>query len=252
MSSSLPPLAPASPAAPALPARSAHALSWTAWFAHVYTASGAVLAFLSILAVVSGRIREAFFWLAIAVVVDSSDGVLARAFRVRERLPDVNGAHLDDIVDYLTFVFVPAFLLYQTGRLAAGWGLAVVSAVLVVSVIAFSKGDAKTPDHFFTGFPSYWNIVAFYLYVLKPPAWVSMALIAALALLTFVPTPYIYATRGGPFARLINIGALLWFVLLGLVLLGTGGDPRALALVTLVYPVTYLALSASITMMRKP
>ncbi len=139
----------------------AYAFPLSAWLTHVYTALGAALSFLSVVAIVAGDVRAAFFWLAVAIVVDSTDGLLARAFRVRERLPDVNGSHLDDIVDYLTFVFVPSFLLYHTGRLPAGWGLAVVFAVLIVSVIAFSKEDAKTADHFFTGFPSYWNIVAF-------------------------------------------------------------------------------------------
>jgi len=118
---------------------------------------------------------------------------------------------------------------------------------LLSSAYGFSQVHAKTDDGFFLGFPSYWNIVAFYLYVLHVPAWVSVTLIVTCVILTFVPTPYLYATRGGPFARLINVGAAIWFVLLGWVLLGGAGDSRTLAVLSLIYPSMYLALSAAVT-----
>jgi phosphatidylcholine synthase len=120
---------------------------------------------------------------------------------------------------------------------------------LLASAYGFSQVNAKTDDGFFLGFPSYWNIVAFYLYVFHAPIWVSVALIVTLAVLTFVPTPYLYATRGGPFARLINVGAAIWFVLLGLILFGPAHD--TLAVVSLIYPLTYMALSAAVTVRRR-
>jgi phosphatidylcholine synthase len=105
-------------------------------------------------------------------------------------------------------------------------------------------------DGFFLGFPSYWNIIAFYLFVLHPPAWLCAIVIVVFSVLTFVPTPYIYATRGGPYATLINVGAVLWFVLLGLVLYGPAGLSPTFALVSGIYPATYLALSAVVTARR--
>ena len=98
---------------------------------------------------------------------------------------------------------------------------------LLASAYGFSQVNAKTDDGFFLGFPSYWNIVAYYLFVLQPPLWVSVALISICSVLTFVPTPYLYATRGGPFAKSINVGSAVWFVSLGLVLFGPGGVPAA-------------------------
>ncbi len=248
MSSPLPPVAPAPHAAPAPPARS---FPWSAWLTHAYTASGAVLAFLSIVAVVSGRIREAFFWLAVAIAVDSSDGLLARTFRVRERLPDVDGAHLDDIVDYLTFVLVPAFLLYHTGCLPAGWGTAVAFAVLVVSAIAFAKSDAKTPDHFFTGFPSYWNIVAFYLDALGTPPTVNGVVLVVLCLLVFVRIGWVYPSRM-PTLRAVTVTfGCAWGVVLLYLLWRLPEVNQPLLLLSLAFPLYYTVLSLVLHHRRK-
>ena len=127
----------------------------TAWLVHAFTATGAVLAYMAVEATIAGDTRRAFLWLVVATLVDAVDGALARLARVKERTPQFNGARLDDIVDYLTFVFVPVFILRHDGLLPAGAsGLAVASAVLLSSAYGFSREDAKTPDHFFTGFPS--------------------------------------------------------------------------------------------------
>ncbi len=244
-----PPAPPAAPAPPALPAPTP--FPWAAWLTHVYTALGAALSFLSVLAIVSGDIRAAFFWLAVALIVDSSDGLLARTFRVRERLPDVDGSHLDDIVDYLTFVFVPSFLLYHTGRLPPGWGLAVVFAVLIVSVIAFSKSDAKTADHFFTGFPSYWNIVAFYLYTLGTAPELNAAVLLVLCLLVFVRVGYVYPSRTLTLRRLTVASGCAWGALLVYLLWQLPGVNRTLLVLSLAFPVYYTVLSLTLHLRRK-
>jgi phosphatidylcholine synthase len=225
-----------------------------AWLVHFYTALGLLCAAGMAVLIVRGdgaAFRIVFFLMMVATAIDATDGWLARKARVKDVLPGFDGRALDDLIDFHTYTSLPLLLLWRAdilpGHLA--WLLLLP---LLSSAYGFSQVHAKTPDGFFLGFPSYWNIVAFYVYVLHPQAWVSVTLIVTLVVLTFIPTPYIYATRGGPFARLINIGAALWFVLLGLVLLGVGGDPRTLAIVSLVYPVTYLALSASVTIMRKP
>jgi len=212
---------------------------------------GAALAFLSLVAVVSGRIREAFFWLVVAIVVDSSDGLLARAFRVRVLLPDVDGAHLDDIIDYLTYVFVPAFLLYQTGRLPAGWGLAVVFAVLVVSAIAFSKSDAKTSDHFFTGFPSYWNVAAFYLYALRTSAELNAAVLLVLCVLVFVRIGYVYPSRTPTLRTLTVVLGCAWGALVLYLLWQLPAVDRRLLVLSLAFPVYYTVLSLVLHARRK-
>src|SRR5688572_6621893 len=132
-----------------------------AWLAHLFTASGAVLAFLAARAVVDHDYRTAFFWLGVQIFVDAIDGLLARGLRVHERLPAFNGAKLDDIVDYLAYVFVPALFVWRAVLVPDSWTLWVAGAMLISSAYGFNRADAKTADHFFTGFPSYWNIVVF-------------------------------------------------------------------------------------------
>ena len=225
-----------------------------AWLVHVYTALGLVCAAVMAVLILRGdaaSFRKALFLMMVATAIDATDGWLARKARVKEVLPGFDGRALDDLIDFHAYTSVPLLLIWRAALLPGhlAWLLLLP---LLSSAYGFSQVHAKTADGFFLGFPSYWNVVSFYLYVFHRDAWVSVALIVTLAVLTFIPTPYIYATRGGPFARLINIGAVFWFMLLGLVLLGFGGDPRTLALVSLVYPLTYLALSAAVAFRRIP
>jgi phosphatidylcholine synthase len=220
-----------------------------AWLVHLYTAMGLVCA-AGIAALIvrggEGSFRWAFFLMMVATAIDATDGWLARKARVKEVLPGFDGRALDDLIDFHTYTSLPLLLLWRAGTLPDGlaWLLLVP---LLSSAYGFSQVNAKTPDGFFLGFPSYWNVVAFYLYVLHPQVWVSVTLIVVLAVLTFIPTRYIYATRGGPYAKLINVGGAIWSVTLGLVLLGWPGDRGTLAVASLIYPLMYLALSAAVT-----
>jgi len=214
-----------------------------AWLAHLYTATGALLAFLSAVAVVERDYRAAFFWLYLQVAVDATDGRLARALRVSERTPWFDGAKLDDIVDYLCYVFVPALLLWRAGLLPDGWAVPVGAAVLLSSGYGFNRADAKTADHFFTGFPSYWNIVAFYLFAAGLPPAVNAAILLALAGLVFVPIRYLYPSRGAAFQRLSNALGAGWAVLMLVMLWQLPTVPRSVLLASLVYPLYYAALS---------
>ncbi|MGH9330314.1 MAG: CDP-alcohol phosphatidyltransferase family protein, partial [Vicinamibacterales bacterium] len=126
----------------------------TAWLVHIYTALGAVAALLGARAVIDHDVREAFLWMMAATFIDSTDGWLARLARVRERTPRFDGARLDDIVDYLTYVFAPVLLLYHAGTLPEDWKMAVAALVLLSSGYGFAAVDAKADDYFFTGFPS--------------------------------------------------------------------------------------------------
>jgi phosphatidylcholine synthase len=217
---------------------------------HVYTASGAVLAFLATLAAFRDDFRAALLWLFAANVVDATDGVLARAARVRERTPFTDGAHLDDIVDYLTFVFVPALVLFRSGALPDTAAPAVVCAILLSSAYGFSRTDAKTPDGFFTGFPSYWNIVAAYMVAATTPVWLNAAVLSVLAALVFAPVGWIYPTRMPTLRALtVVLGALWAAVLLAVLVRLPEPSPRLLA-ASLVFPVYYTVLSVYLHMRR--
>jgi phosphatidylcholine synthase len=216
------------------------------WLVHAYTASSAVLAFLALLAVAAGDVRAAFLWLTVAVIVDASDGWLARLARVRERLPHFNGARLDDIVDYLTFVFVPLFLLQHTGRLPPGAGVAVVAAALLASAYGFSREDAKTDDHFFTGFPSYWNIVALYMVALGTGRATNAGILVALTALVFVPLGYVYPSRTPALRGLTLTLGVLWGLAMMVVVWQLPTPSRPLVLASLLFPAYYLMVSLAL------
>jgi phosphatidylcholine synthase len=164
-----------------------------AWAVHVLTASGAVLAFLALLAVEQERWRLAFLWLAAALIVDGIDGPLARWAGVVRRTPGVNGATLDLVVDYLTYVFVPALLIYRAEFLP--YPSVAVGAILVSSLYTFARTDMKTADNFFLGFPALWNIIAFYLFVLRAGALAVGVTVGVFVLLTFVPIHFVHPVR---------------------------------------------------------
>ena len=214
-----------------------------AWSVHLYTALGSVCAFMSVLAVVRGDYRQAFLWLAVATFIDATDGVLARAARVKERIPRFDGARLDDIVDYLTYVFVPMFLLYHARSLPEGWGTAVAAAVLLSSAYGFVSADAKSDDYFFTGFPSYWNIVAVYLYAARTPAAFNAAVLMVLVVLVFVRIGYVYPSRTPVLRGLTTALGGVWALMVLAVIWMMPDVPPVLLLASLYFPVYYTILS---------
>ena len=171
------------------------------WLLHLYTASGAVLALLAVLAAIQGDSVRALWIFLVALVIDGTDGLLARLLQVKRHVPDLDGARLDDIVDYLTYVFAPVVLLLTTGRLPGSpWGEILAAAVLLSSCIQFCRTDAKTEDHFFLGFPSYWNVVAFYAIVLGLSPFVLGIVLSVCVILVFVPIKYLYPSVRPPAA----------------------------------------------------
>jgi phosphatidylcholine synthase len=214
-----------------------------AWLAHFYTATGAVLAFLAATDIFEHDYRTAFFWLYLQVLVDATDGVLARAARVSQRTPRFNGAKLDDIVDYLCYVFIPALLVWRSLLVPDEWSLPVVAAILLSSAYGFNREDAKTPDHFFTGFPSYWNIVVFYLFVARLSPVVNAAILLALAVMVFVPIRYVYPSRGAAYQRLTNTLGVVWGALILAMLWQFPAVTRPVFLASLVFPAYYVMLS---------
>ena len=153
------------------------------------------MAFLALNRIFSDRYRDAFFWLFLSVIVDATDGLLARRANVASHLPWFNGAKLDDIVDYLTYVFVPAFFVWHALLVPDQWSAIVVCAMLLSSAYGFNRADSKTTDGFFTGFPSYWNVVVFYLYLAGWTPETNAAILLVLAALVLVPIRYVYPSR---------------------------------------------------------
>ena len=224
----------------------------TAWLVHAFTASGAVLAYLALEAGIRGAFRDAFLWLVAATLVDAVDGVFARLARVKQRTPHFDGARLDDIVDYLTFVFVPAFLLRASGSVPDGAvGLAAVGCVLLSSAYGFSRSDAKTPDHFFTGFPSYWNIVAAYMVALVLDPLVNAAILVGFAVLVFVPIGYIYPSRTPRYQAFTVAMGVVWGVMMLAIIWLLPAPPLWLTWTSLLYPVYYFGLSLLLHLERR-
>ena len=220
-----------------------------AWLVHLYTAMGLVCAAGMAVFIVRGgdaSFRLAFFLMMLATAVDATDGWLARKARVKETLPGFDGAALDNLIDFQTYTTLPLLLIWRAGVLPAelAWLLLLP---LLASAYGFSQVNVKTADGFFLGFPSYWNIVAFYLYVLTPPIWVSLVVVLACSLLTFTPMRYLYLTRGGPFAKAMIAAGAVWAALIVVIVLRPAGERRTLALISLIYPMVYLVLSWIIT-----
>jgi len=214
-----------------------------AWGVHLLTASSAPAGLLAILATLHGDARTAFLWMSYTVAIDAIDGTLARAVRVKEVLPFVDGSRLDDIVDYFTYVAVPAFFIVHMGLLPVAVAVPVASLVMLASGYGFSQVAAKTADHFFTGFPSYWNVVAFYLYVLGWPPALNAAVVTTLAVLVFVPLRYLYPSRMTELrAPTIGLG-LVWGAAILWALANFDSAPRGVLTWSLLYPAYYFGLS---------
>ncbi|MEK7210984.1 MAG: CDP-diacylglycerol O-phosphatidyltransferase [Candidatus Binatota bacterium] len=223
-----------------------------AWLVHLYTASGAVIAFFALLLIEQAKFQDAFWLMALAVLIDASDGTFARMVRVKELIPWFDGDRLEDIVDYLNYVLVPSLLLIRADLLPqqdASW---LAAAPLAASAYGFCQKEAKTSDHFFLGFPSYWNIVAFYLYVMQTPRWLNAFLILILSVLVFVPIRYLYPSRSPILRGLTNSLGILWGITI-LIMIYQLPDPKpSLVFASLAFPAYYLTLSLWLEARRGP
>jgi phosphatidylcholine synthase len=215
------------------------------WIAHLYTGLGAAVALLATLAVIAGDYRGAFIWLGVQIFIDATDGVLARALRVKERLPHFDGARLDDIIDYLCYAFIPVVLLLHAGLLPGRGGVAVGAAVLLASAYGFSQAAAKVKasDYFFTGFPSYWNLVAFYLFLFRFTPTVNAIILLIFAVLVFVPLRYVYPSRTETLSRLTNTLGILWALLTMWIVWRLPVTDGPWAWISLLFPIYYFILS---------
>jgi phosphatidylcholine synthase len=214
-----------------------------AWSAHLLTATGALWGLLALLAITSEQWILAFAWMAVAVLVDSFDGILARRVRVNEVLPEFDGALLDNMVDYLNYVFVPAFFLVAGDLLPPPMSIPGAMLILLASAYQFCQNDAKTEDHYFKGFPSYWNIMVFYLFMLRLNVWINLAVVVLLSALVFVPIKYIYPSRTAVHQGLTMALAVVWGIINIVILATYPNQAPWLIWVSLLFAVYYTGMS---------
>jgi phosphatidylcholine synthase len=221
-----------------------------AWGVHLYTATGLVCAGLMAVLIFRGGdagFRAALMLMMLATLIDSTDGYFARRLRVKTVTPNFDGRRLDDIVDFHTYTSLPLLLIWRAGLLPPGheWWLLLP---LLASAYGFSQVNAKTDDGYFLGFPSYWNVVALYLYLLRPPFALSLLVIAGLSVLTFVPTRYLYPSQRAPFSRLTCVLAVLWAALCLLILARLTGDSCWPVWLSVGFPAYYLLMSWALSL----
>jgi phosphatidylcholine synthase len=185
-----------------------------AFSVHLLTASGSFLAFLSVVAASEQRWAAMFWWLGLALFVDGIDGPMARRLQVKLVLPTWSGDTLDNIIDYVTYVLIPAFALYQRGFMGEGLSFLSAAIIVVTSAIYYADTGMKTKENFFKGFPVVWNMLVFTLFIAEPGEWAAFAVVVAAAVLTFVPIHFLHPVRVQRL-RPLNLGVFLLWCLLG-------------------------------------
>lgn len=223
-----------------------------AWCVHAYTASGLLLAAWMTALTLRGTdaaYRGVLGLMLLATFIDSTDGTLARRVGVKKVVPEFDGATLDNIVDFHTYTSLPLFFLWRAQVLPPGWEWALL-VPLLASVYGFSQTQAKTRDGYFLGFPSYWNVIAFYLYFLRLSPTLVLTVLWGFALLTFVPALYLYPSQKTPYSFITNVLTAIWGVGLIVVLLRGAAVNAWLVPLTLLFPAYYLGISWWITIKR--
>ncbi|MCL9685578.1 phosphatidylcholine synthase [Legionella maioricensis] len=167
-----------------------------AWGVHLFTASAACIGVFTLYKIYQHEYIFALWLMAVTVFIDAVDGSLARLVHIKSILPKIDGALLDNIVDFVNYVITPCFfLLVKPDMLPPEYSLVIITAITITSSYQFCQADAKTPDHFFKGFPCYWNIAVFYMYILNTSMSFNALLLSLFCILIFVPVKYVYPSR---------------------------------------------------------
>jgi phosphatidylcholine synthase len=191
---------------------------------HIFTACGAALALLALILATGGHWAAMFVCLGLALVVDGIDGPLARAFKVAELLPRWSGEGLDFVVDFTTYVFVPAYAIAASGFLPDALAIPAGLVVVITGALYFADREMKTRENYFRGFPAVWNLAAFYLYILAPPPWLAATTVGVLAAMTFAPIQFVHPLRV-KHLRMLNIALMVAWAILALVAILQNLDP---------------------------
>lgn len=210
-----------------------------AFSVHLLTASGSFLAFLSLVAASEQRWTAMFWWLGLALFVDGIDGPIARKLQVKTVLPTWSGDLLDNIIDYVTYVLIPAFALYQRGFMGEGLSFLSAAIIVVSSAIYYADTGMKTKENFFKGFPVVWNMVVFTLFVIEPGEWVSFAVVVFAGVLTFLPISFLHPVR---VQRLRGINLPIFLAWCGLAVVALLQDMEASTWVRIAIALTGLYL----------
>ncbi|QLF70436.1 phosphatidylcholine/phosphatidylserine synthase [Peteryoungia desertarenae] len=190
-----------------------------AFSVHILTASGSFLAFLGVVAAAEKQFVDMFWWLGLALLVDGIDGPIARKVRVKEVLPNWSGDTLDNIIDYVTYVLLPAFALYQSGMIGEGWSFVAAGLIVVSSAIYYADMGMKTDEYFFSGFPVVWNMLVFTLFVIDASEVTAFVVVLVSVVFTFLPINFLHPVRVKRLRKL-NLGIfLVWCALGGYALL---------------------------------
>ena len=214
-----------------------------AWSVHLFTASGAVWGLLAILSIFEKDWRMMIVWMIVAMLVDGFDGMLARWANVKKYADGIDGALLDNILDYVNYVLVPALFLIQADALPGNMRLLAACSILLTSAYQFTQTDAKTDDHHFKGFPSYWNIAALYMLLMNLPQWVNFGFLMLFNIMVFVPIKYIYPTRNS-YLRTLTLALTYLYGAIGIWgLLQYPNQPGWVVWASFIYVGYYLVLS---------
>ena len=214
-----------------------------AWGVHLFTATGAVWGLLAILAIFAGDYKMMIVWMIVAMLVDGFDGMLARWANVKKYADGIDGALLDNILDYLNYVLVPALFIIKAEVLPESVRLLTACLILLTSAYQFTQTDAKTDDHHFKGFPSYWNVAALYMLLMNLPPWVNFAFLILFNIMVFIPIKYIYPSRNS-YLRQLTLALTYLYGAIGIWgLLQYPNQPGWVVWASLVFVAYYLVLS---------
>lgn len=208
-----------------------------AWFVHFYTGLGILAGLMALNAIVRGEARQVFLWLGVALFLDSSDGTLARAWDVKRWASSFDGRKLDDITDYINFTFIPVFFAYQF-NLVSGLGVVSLAAVLLSSAYGFCQVAAKTSDGYFTGFPSFWNLLILYLYLFQFPSIVNAVILFIFSVMVFVPIRFLSFSTP-KMQRVTKFAAAVYGLFLFWIVISLENRLWAPILISLVFPLVY-------------
>ena len=181
-----------------------------AWAVHGFTASGAVLGFLAIISIFNNDLVGAFLWLGLALLIDGIDGSLARKIGVLDKTPNIDGSTLDNVIDYLNYVIIPALMIYWFQMVPNGWEIILPAGMFAVSLYTFANMNMKTNDYYFSGFPAVWNIVVLYFYILNTHPIINVIIILLLFIFTFIPIKFVHPLRVKKIRNLTIFCTVLW------------------------------------------
>ena len=181
-----------------------------AWAVHGFTGSGAVLGFLAIISILDNDLVGAFLWLGLALLIDGIDGTLARKVGVTDKTPNIDGTTLDNVIDYLNYVIIPALMVYWFQLVPSGWEIILPGGMFLVSLYTFANINMKTSDYYFSGFPAVWNIAVLYFYILGTNEWINLSIIIFFFVLTFIPIKFIHPLRVKKLRNITIFATILW------------------------------------------